>query len=222
MILYMGNLEYMKSNIDKTINLYNSVGWKKYFSKWRFWAAPYTAVEKLVPKKGQILDLGCGEGIFTNYLGISSPSRKITGIELSSERIKEATRGIKNVTFVKADATKKELPKSDGIVLFHLLHHLISFKSQEVLIKKCIKSLKKNGTIVIVEVNIKFSIKYLIAWIFDHFIVPFVFEKKLYSDVFFRSKKNWLILFKKYGLKVKAYDVDSGMPFSHIVFVLKK
>ncbi len=47
------------NKINETINLYKTVGWKKWFSKWRFAMAPYITVEKVVPKKGKIIELGC-------------------------------------------------------------------------------------------------------------------------------------------------------------------
>ncbi len=208
-----------KTNIQKTIDLYQNVGWKKYFSKWRFKVAPYIEVEKYIPKEGKIIELGCGEGIFTNYMGISSVKRKITGFEISSERIKEASRKLPNVSFKKADVTKANLPSSDAIVLFHLLHHLMSQKDQEKLLEKCVKALKKNGSLVIVEVNMKPSLKFLIAWFFDHFIVPTAFEKRFFSRIFFRKQNKWVKILKNNGLKVKKYEFEKNMPFPHIVFI---
>ncbi len=212
----------MNTSIDQTINLYQKVGWKKFFSAWRFMVAPYEIVEKYIPKSGSIVELGCGEGIFSNYLGISSKKRKIKAYEISNERIREATRGVDNVKFIKSDVTRLKIPKSKIIVLFHLLHHLRNFNDQEKLIANCYKSLVKGGKLVIVEIDIKFSLKYFIAWTFDHFIVPMVFERKIYSDVYFRKKSDWLVLLKKNNFKVKCFSAEEKMPFSHIIFTAVK
>src|SRR5438552_3620639 len=91
--------------ITETIDLYSTFRWKSFFSKIRFWDAPYVEVEKLIPKKGKIVDLGCGEGIFTNFLALSSSKRNIIGIELDKKRIEEANRGLKNASFKFGDAT---------------------------------------------------------------------------------------------------------------------
>ena len=114
-------------NIKKTLKLYP----ESKFIKIRFWDAPFLEVEKLIPLKAKILDLGCGEGIFTNFLGISSPQRAITGIEINQDRLSQADRGVSNVSFKKGDATKVLLFNYDVVVMFHLLHHLTSFNQQE-------------------------------------------------------------------------------------------
>jgi tRNA G46 methylase TrmB len=111
---------------DMLFSLYNLNGWKSYFIKIRFWDAPFTLVEQLVPKSGTIIELGCGEGCFTNYMGLSSSKRNILGIELS-DRVLDADKGLPNVRYKKGNALSAQFPKCNAIVAFHLLHHLLSF-----------------------------------------------------------------------------------------------
>ncbi len=211
------------NNIDKTISLYTNVGWKKWFSKIRFWDAPYIEVEKLIPEKGLIYELGCGEGIFSNFMAISSKKRKIIGIELDKARVNEADRGLTNTSFKQGDATKTNIIKADCVVMFHLLHHLLSHKDQEKVIRNSINGLKKGGKLVIVEVNNKPFIKYLISWITDHLLVAWLFEKRLYEpNIFFRPEDEWVKLLKENGLKCKASLASNGKPFSHIILYCKK
>lgn len=207
------------SNVDKTIDLYVDVNWKKWFSKIRFWDAPYIEVEKLVPERGLIYELGSGEGIFSNFMAISSQNRKVIGIELDRRRIREASRGVRNTIFKQGDATKVKMKKSDAIVMFHLLHHLLSRDDQEKLLRKSVKALKKNGKLIIVEIDNKPFLKYLISWITDHFIVAWLFEKKIYEqNIFFRRSEEWRKLLSEYGCRVKVSHLHSGKPFSHILF----
>lgn len=208
--------------VDETIDLYKLVGWKKYFSKIRFWDAPFIKVEKLIPKKGLVLDLGCGEGIFSNFLALKSKNRKIIGIELNKERISQASKGLINTKFFRGDVTSKEIPKADTILMFHLLHHLNNFKDQEKLLEKSVKKLKKNGKLIIVEVEPKWSVKYLMAYLTDHFLVPLLFERKFYSKVFFRKSIEWKKILIDLGLSVKLLPAEKGMPFSHIIILCQK
>lgn len=209
--------------VEKTVNLYSEVGWKKWFSKIRFWDAPYEEVENLIPKSGTIVDLGCGEGIFTNFLALSSPKRKIIGVDIDKTRVKEADRGLSNASFKVADATKIKIPKCDAIVLFHLLHHLRSYKDQEVLLHRCINTSKHGGKLLIVEVDKTPFLKYLISWFVDHFIIAWLFEKKFYeSNIFFRDRKGWVNLIKENGLKPSVISVSEGKPFSHIIIKVLK
>ncbi len=210
-------------NVDKVMDLYNLDGFTGWFKKIRFWDAPYLEVEKFVPRRGVIVELGCGEGIFSNYMAVSSSKRKIFGVDLDRNRIKEANGGLKNVRFKHGDATRIKIPKSDAIVMFHLLHHLTSFESQEKVIRNCFKSLKKRGRLIIVEIDIKPTFKYLVSWITDHFVFSLLFEKKLYEpEIFFRAENEWVKLLKENGLKFKISYAAKGKPFSHIIFDCSK
>ena len=174
--------------IEKTLELYKEAGIKSLFSKIRFWDAPYKEVEKIVSKKGKIVDVGCGEGLFPNFLGLMFEERKVLGVEIDEDRLKVADRGVKNVSFRWGDATKFKFNGADCVVLFHLLHHIPSFRDQEKVLKLCYDGLKKKGKLVVVEVDVKSTFKYLLSWITDHFLVPVLFEKRLYSPIYFRKR----------------------------------
>lgn len=209
-------------HVAKILALYKK-GFGGLFAKIRFWDSPLVAVEKKLPKTGLILDLGCGEGIFTNYMALASPRRKIIGIELNSERIREGNKGLKNVSFQKGDVTKLEFPKVDVVTLFHLLHHLGSFDEQERILSQSSNALRPGGKIVIVEIDKRPFLKYLLTWITDAIIVPILFEGKNFTtDFYYREKEEWLRLFKGLGLKTKTYILNRKMPYSHVVFVCEK
>ena len=204
--------------IDKLLSLYYGLGWKSIFARIRLKDAPYKQTESLMPKKGIIVELGCGEGLFSNYMALSSGKRKIIGIEIDKDRFKQANRKISNTEFLLGDATKTNIPQCDVIVMMHLLHHLRSFEDQERLIRNFRKKLKKNGKMVIIEVEPKLSWKYFLAWSADHFLVPWLFEKRIYSKIYFRKRKEWERLLEKAGFEVKTHPADKNMPFSHIIF----
>ncbi len=205
-------------NVEGIISLYGD----QKFTKIRFWDAPFIEIEGMVRKKGSIVDLGCGEGIFTNYLAICSPKRKILGIEIDKNRLSLADKGLANVTFKQGDATKVHIPKSENIILFHLLHHLRSFTDQEKVIKNCLKSLNKKGKLIIVEVDIKPTIKYLMSLITDCFIVPWIFEKRFFTPVYYRKASVWKKLIEEMGFKCNVKSAEEGKPFTHIILECTK
>lgn len=211
----------MQNARQLTINLYANNLWEKFLSNFKFWEEPYEAAEKILPKQGTIIDLGCGEGLLANYLAISSPKRKIIGFEIAPERLARAKKGIKNAHFNTGNIVNIKYPPSDAVVLFHVLHHLPSKNAQEKVLEKIKSSLKKNGKLVIVEVHVKFSVKYMTAWIADHFLVPWVFEKRFYTKAYFRKEKEWLNLLRKMGYKINVTEETSGRPFSNIIFECK-
>lgn len=209
--------------INKTVNLYSKAGWKSIFAKLRFWYAPYKEVEELIPANGTVVDLGCGEGILSNYIGLCSRNRRVIGIEIDKNRIKDANHGMSNVNFLKANITRDDLPQADVIICFQLLHHLKSFEIQEELIKKCIKNLNKKGKIIIDEIRVDYTLRYWLTWIADHFLVPLFFEKRLYSRILFRSVSEWKRLLEKMGLSCNIIiPKETNKPFANVIFECRK
>lgn len=210
----------MKNELaNKIIDLYSKSGWKSIFVKLRFWYAPYREVEELIPVNGTVVDLGCGEGIFSNYIALCSKHRQVIGIDIDRNRIKEANHGIANVNFINADVTKSDLSQPDVIICFQLLHHLKSYEAQEELIEKCIKNLNKGKKIIIDEIRVDYSLRYWLTWIADHFLVPLFFEKRLYSPIFFRTVPAWKKLFEKKGLNCNIIiPNEANKPFSNVIF----
>jgi len=201
--------------IKKTKKLYHGLGWAGLFAHIRFFTAPYEKLEKLIPPKGFIIDLGCGYGIFSNFLGLTGPKREVLGVELDKKKINLAERGVSNVSFLEGDITKTKFKKADVIFLVHVLHHLNSFEEQEQLIEVCRKKLARNGKLIIVEVDKKPVWKYILGWLADHFLY---FGDKIY----YRFPKEMKTLLSQFDFKVRTVKLDKGGPFAHIVYILEK
>lgn len=209
-------------NIQKITNLYQGENFGGLSVKIRFWDSPLSYVETKVPPQGTILDLGCGEGVLTNFLAISKPTRKVVGMEIS-DRVDLADRKIKNTKFIKADVLKANFPKCDTIVMNHLLHHLPSFESQKKLITKCYNELQPGGNLIIVEVDRRFSLKYLLVWLTDIIIVPILFEGKLINlNIFQRPGKEWEKILTQVGFKIHQQKRFKDGPFPDILFICQK
>lgn len=208
----------VKNAREHAINLYAGNAWESFLSKFKFWEEPYEVINNMVPRKGIITELGCGEGLLTNYLALVSPQRKIFGYELVPERLEIAKKGIKNTRYLVGDIVKIPFPQSDVMLLFHVLHHLPGKQAQEKVLQKVKKALKKNGKLIIVDVHVKPTIKYAAAWIADHFLVPWVFEKRFFTRAYFRTEKEWVDLLKTIGFTVKTSESTNGRPFPNIIF----
>lgn len=209
--------------LNKIINLYKKDGFAAFFAKVRIWDSPFEQVERFVPKKGLIIDLGCGDGFFSNYLAIKSPLRKIVGVEINRNRIKIADKGFKNTKFITGDVTKKKIKSADTILMFHLLHHLLAPLDQIDLIKDCVRKLSKGGKLIIIEVDTKPIHKYLFSNLTDKVIVPILFERKFFDfNIHYRSAIEWRDILAKHGLKTTILRADKDKPFSHIIIQAKK
>ena len=203
-------------NKSKTLRLYKDNMRIFIFAAIRFWTGSFIEFEKLIPKLGKILDLGCGYGILANYLAITSPKREIYGIDTDAKKIKEAFKEVENTKFSIGDATKIMEKKLETIILHDVLHHLNSYSDQEKLIISCKNMLTKNGKLFIVEVNNSPFWKLVLARVTDFF---------MYSGarVYYRYKDEIMELLKNYFPKNNiAYCNLSGGPFPQVLYICQK
>lgn len=174
--------------------LYKGNLWINFFTEIRFWTGSFIQLEQYIPKKGKILDLGCGYGILANFLALSSKDREVIGVDTDAKKIKNAKKGVLNTSFRVEDATKMNVKDFDVIILHDVLHHLNSFKDQEKLIDDCKKMLKGKGILFIVEVDDKPFWKLLLGRLTD---------LVMYSGapVYYRYKNDMIKVLEKYFLK---------------------
>ncbi|NQV01541.1 MAG: methyltransferase domain-containing protein [Bacteroidia bacterium] len=111
--------------------------------------------DQLLPKSGEILDLGCGYGYITYMLMLTSDERKLTGVDFDEEKIVVAQNGYlknKRIEFVHDDVSNYLITPHDGILLGDVLHYLHP-DSQQSLLQRCMENLKPGGTLLIREGN---------------------------------------------------------------------
>ncbi len=53
----------------------------------RWLTCPIPAIEQRVPVAGRVLDLGCGHGLVSLYLALSSPHRQVHGVDIDPHKI---------------------------------------------------------------------------------------------------------------------------------------
>jgi len=207
-----------KKILAKVKKLYWGLNWPGIYTYWRFWEYPrYIKMEKMLPKKGIIVDLGCGYGIFTNFLAATGPKRQIIAMENDKDKIRVANKGFPNVSYTTQDITQAKIPQADAIILMHVLHHLESYQEQEKLLTEVCKKLKKDGTLLIDEVYNQPAWKRHFGRVVDFLLYPF-------QPIFYRFQPEMIKLLKKYPLElVKVENVDGRfMPFAEVVYLCRK
>lgn len=211
---YNPNQYYQPEQMIK--RLYSGLGWVSIFTHIRFWTGSFVDVEQYIPEKGKIVDVGCGYGIFSNYLALCSPQRVVIGVDTDRRKIVYGNRGISHVSFREGDATKMKYKKLNAIILHDVLHHLNSKEQQEDLIKNIVTILNRFGVAVIVEVDSNPLWKLILGRIADFILY-------CGSPVYYRYKKDMLGLLEKYfqngHISVKRLR---NSPFSQNVYICKK
>lgn len=152
---------------------------------------PLKSIDKLLPQKGKIIDLGCGEGIIASFLA-RNQNRQITGVDINIRRLPSTSE--KNLRFEKADIRNYNLKSADGVVLSDVLHH-INYSDQEKVLKNIASNLKSGGVLIIKEIDNQEFFRSKLSRFWD-----FVFYQK--EKIYFQTAKNLKNKLQKLGLKV--------------------
>jgi 2-polyprenyl-3-methyl-5-hydroxy-6-metoxy-1,4-benzoquinol methylase len=148
---YIGTYERTK----KRLNPFEIALFKEMFSR--------------IPKKGSILDLGCGAGVpYDRYL--INKGYNVTGIDFCKKHIELAKRLVPGARFIYDDITRHKFQaKYDAITSIYTLFHIHRSKHKE-MFRKIFSLLKKRGIILItlgtdnLEQNVEDFVGSKMAW----------------------------------------------------------
>lgn len=172
---------------------------------------PLKEIDTNLPQVGTILDLGCGEGVIARYLATNS-KRKVIGVDLNKSRIQQTK--LKNLSFEHADIRTYDVKSADGVVLSDVLHH-IDFQNQEKVLKNISKGLKRNGILIIKEIDTRDAIRGKLSRFWD-----FVFYPR--EKIYFNSSKQLSAKLEKLGFSVEIKKTTKFFPGSTTLFICTK
>lgn len=181
------------------------------YESFRSYILPLSQIDQALPLKGVILDLGCGKGVITKYLA-KKKARYVIGIDSNKERVSTINTG--NISFKVGDIRKTTIRNVDGIVISDVLHHL-SKNEQIRLLKNIFVGLRKNGTLVIKEIDANEFIRSRLSRFWDFILYPK--DKILYWD----SNKLTKYL-KSLGFIVKKKTALRLFPGSTNLYICRK
>ncbi|MEO0232866.1 MAG: class I SAM-dependent methyltransferase [candidate division WOR-3 bacterium] len=192
-------------------NFFASFGFEKYF---RFKASRIL--------KGFVLDAGCGKGEFTEFILRNKKVKKVVGIDITKEMVKERNKKLDSY-FLLGDV--HEMPFKEGKFDFVASAFLYRNINPERFFKECKRVLKKNGKILILEMGLPdfFIIKffYLIYLKFLEILTHLIFKKEIskeYKFLFESIKKfNKGEEIKKYFKNLKVLRINFGFAY---IFIL--
>lgn len=122
------------------------------FVYWKMRCDPMFAVlDAVVPRQGFVLDLGCGHGIATHWLGCFTDQRTFLGIDYDEEKIRVAQRtapGHPRIRFECGDILEREYPACDVVLLLDVLHYWTAQKQQTIL-TRARQALRPGGRLVL-------------------------------------------------------------------------
>jgi len=183
----------------------------------------YELIEGLVPKKANVLDIGCGYGFLAYMLSFTSKERTLFGIDYDEEKIEVAAHNFSKtvrINFAIMDALALPTDKKyDCILLMDVLHYLTPTK-QEILLNKIYSLLSQDGVFILRDGITEMSRKIKGTRLTEFFSTTMFGFNKTSNDLHFISMAGINAFALKNRLELKV--VDETKFTSNVVVVMKK
>jgi len=191
----------------------------------RWGLCPFKGVAAHLPKRGRLVDIGSGYGIWPFYINSLHPEMEIWALEVDLTKVQVAKQiaerhAIRRVEFVASPAQHAEYPPCQVATILDVLY-LIPWEEQEQILNKVCAALEPGGTLLVKEIGETPAWKYAWNW-FEEWLAVRVLKITQGNRFYFRTNEGWAHLFNSLGLDVEIVRLDRGYPHSHVLFVCLK
>ena len=177
----------------------------------RFIILPLREIDQFSPKKGRIIDLGCGEGVVAKYLA-RNKRRFVIGVDQDEKRLQKSS--VKNLKFVLEDIRNFKIENATGVILSDVLHHL-KFSDQKKILNNISQGFKNGSVLIIKEIDFDENIRSKLSRFWD-----FVFYPK--DKIYYSSAKKLTKILLGLNFKVQIIRASRFIPGSTTLFICTK
>lgn len=190
----------------------------------RWWSCPFDAIERAVPLGGRVLEVGCGHGLLSAYLAISSPSRKVIGVDIDEHKIALANGARRHLladegqlSFATVQPGEFAEGLWDTIVVADVLY-LLDPSSKRNLLRAMVDHLAPGGAIIVKETDVlprwKFTVNRMQEYAATHMLritqgATLDYEPAVALAAFLESL----------GMTAQTERIDHGYPHPHVLIV---
>ncbi|TMD61186.1 MAG: class I SAM-dependent methyltransferase [Chloroflexi bacterium] len=191
------------------------------FIRARAFLSDFTFIEPFVPRKGFVVDVGCGHGLFANLLCEASESRRVLGVDADPRKV-----GVAKLTereglrFELGDAIATPPPPCDSITILDLLY-LLPADVQEELIASCSRALPEGRTMVVCAQEARTDPRYLIGYAQELVATSVGVTHHPFGGFHYRSREDMVAALARHGFVTDVVPLPRR-PYTDAVYVARR
>jgi 2-polyprenyl-3-methyl-5-hydroxy-6-metoxy-1,4-benzoquinol methylase len=210
--------------LNRAVHRYRSAPFgARLFVHGRAFLSDLAFVERFVPRKGFIVDLGCGHGLFACVLREASANRRVLGIDLDPRKIDVARSAIRDTQWLRfevGDIVSDAPPKCDAVTVVDVLY-LLPFDAQERVLRNAASALGEGGPLVVKAQEKRRDPRYAITYLQETITVGLGLTRGGHERFFFPTRDEALAMFERAGFVVEVEDM-SRRPYTDVLYLARK
>ncbi|HEV8306078.1 MAG TPA: class I SAM-dependent methyltransferase [Methylomirabilota bacterium] len=177
-------------------------------------------IGQYLPAEGNILDIGCGFGLFSLYYAQVLPRARFRGLDLNARRVRIAAQaahrlGLGNAEYAVGDAREY---RTDGVhaaaYMLDIVHH-IPPETVEPLLAELHKAIRPGGRLIIKDVDTQPAYKRWFTHALDLLMSP-------RGVIHYWPAEELQILLQRIGFRVYRHLMVDILPYPHVLFIGQK
>jgi 2-polyprenyl-3-methyl-5-hydroxy-6-metoxy-1,4-benzoquinol methylase len=177
-------------------------------------------IGQYLPESGEVLDVGCGFGLFSLYYAMASPTRFIHGLDLNGRRIAVARHAaarlrLDNVAYEQEDALDfKGGGEYAAAYMFDIVHH-IPPACVAPLLTALHRCLTPGGRLLVKDVGTEPRYKRWFTWTLDRLMAP-------RTPVTYWPPAQLQHVLERVGFIVYRHEMVDILPYPHVLYICQR
>mgnify|MGYP005811833005 CR=1 FL=1 len=176
-------------------------------------------MHELLPRRGRVLEVGCGYGLFAAWFAARAPGRTVLGVGRDAGRVALANRMAQRLgvaaRFEAVDA--RALPageRFDAIYALDVLHH-VPRAAHDALLRDLRDRLEPGGLLLVKEIDTRPAFGLAFTRAPDRVMAP-------RDELSYRGVDDWRATLARAGFSVEARRIPDLLPYPHVLLACRR
>ncbi len=189
----------------------------------RAFLSDFAVIERYVPRKGFVVDLGCGYGLFACVLRETSPTRRVLGIDRDPRRIAVARGAIKDTQWLRfetGDIVTEAPPRCDAVTIVDVLY-LLPLEQQERVLRSAAGALGEGAPLIVKAQEARRDPRYALTYAQELVTTGLGLTRRGRERFFFPSREEALAMFERAGFLVDVVEMPRR-PYTDVLYLARR